>query len=108
MRKNKGAKFNQVKDLIRFGIEGGEDGLFPICLCCDEPPIGSAVFAFEDNPKKNKKLDSNFGWVHVGYYIGYGFVIEAHSSSKGIVISKLGDKKWDYYGLLKGVSYDGN
>ena len=44
---------------------------------------------------------------HVGLYIGDDTVIEAHGTVKGVITSKLTDKKWTFYGELKDVAYDG-
>ena len=43
---------------------------------------------------------------HVGLYIGNGEVIEAKGTQSGIIKSKVSDKKWTYWGELKGVSYN--
>ena len=43
---------------------------------------------------------------HVGLYIGNGEVIEAKGTQYGVVKSKVTDKKWTYWGELKGVDYD--
>lgn len=64
---------------------------------------GSAVFT--SNPSTGKK-------PHVGVYTGNGFIIEAASTQKGVVKSKITDKnssgkyKWTYWGELKGLDYD--
>ena len=44
---------------------------------------------------------------HVGLYVGDGWVIEARGTQYGVVKTKLTDKKWTYWGALKGVDYDG-
>lgn len=55
---------------------------------------GTAVFVY-------KKADNNFS--HVGLYVGNGIVIEAASTAKGVVTSKVTDSKWTNWGWLKGV-----
>ena len=57
---------------------------------------GTAVFVW-------KEADGKYG--HVGLYIGNGYVIEAASTQKGVIKSKVSDKKWEYWGELKGVTY---
>ena len=44
---------------------------------------------------------------HVGLYIGNGKVIEAKGTQYGVVMSNLSEKKWTYWGELKGVNYSG-
>ena len=58
---------------------------------------GSAVFT-GDAPGKHP---------HVGLYIGNGEVIEAYGTIKGVIKSKITEKRWTFYGELKGVNYDG-
>ena len=48
---------------------------------------------------------SNGNKSHVGLYIGDGKVIEAASTAKGVVTSKVTDAKWKCWGELKGVDY---
>ena len=55
---------------------------------------GSAVFTGDE---------SNRG--HVGLFVGDGVVIEAAGTLQGVTTSKVSDKKWTYWGELKGVSY---
>lgn len=55
---------------------------------------GTAVFTGTDTEKP-----------HVGLYIGNGEVIEAAGTVSGVIKSKLTDKKWKYWGELKGVDY---
>lgn len=63
---------------------------------------GSAVFT--SNPETGKK-------PHIGCYIGDGYVIEAASTQKGVVMSRITDKnsngkyKWTHWGEIKGVEY---
>lgn len=42
---------------------------------------------------------------HVGLYVGDGTVIEAKGTQYGVVTSKVTDKKWTFWGELKGVDY---
>ena len=58
-------------------------------------PVGALVF----------KLRNGTDYYHVGVYVGAGKVIEAKGTIAGVVESKLSD--WGYYGLWKGVTYDG-
>ena len=64
----------------------------------DGTPIltGTAVFV---HPSGNSKR------THIGLYIGDGRVIEAASTQKGVIESKVTDKKWVEWGELKGVDY---
>lgn len=63
---------------------------------------GSAVFT--SNPETGKK-------PHIGYYIGDGWLIEAASTAKGVIKSRITDKnskgkyKWTHWGEFKGVQY---
>ena len=91
--------------LIKFGIVDGEDGLYDVCPCCDDVPIGAAVFCFRTKSEGNDKFDKNEGWTHVGFYIGYGIVVEASIEENRVSISSIYDRKWDYYGLLRGICY---
>ena len=59
---------------------------------------GTAVFVWNKDEQK---------YSHVGLYIGNGDVIEAASTIKGVIISKVTDKKWSNWGELKGVDYSG-
>ena len=58
---------------------------------------GTAVFVW-------KEADKKYG--HVGLYIGSGIVIEAASTQKGVITSKVSDAKWEYWGELKNVNYN--
>lgn len=58
---------------------------------------GSAVFTGDTAGKH----------PHVGLFIGNNEVIEAKGTINGVIKSNLTDKKWTFYGELKGVSYDG-
>lgn len=42
---------------------------------------------------------------HVGIYIGGGWVIEAKGTQYGVVRSSIAEKKWTWWGELKGVDY---
>ena len=42
---------------------------------------------------------------HVGLYIGDGWVIEAKGTQYGVVRSSVSEKKWTWWGELKGVDY---
>ena len=57
---------------------------------------GTAVFV---HPAGNSKR------THIGLYIGDGRVIEAASTVKGVIESKITDKKWNEWGELKKVDY---
>ncbi len=58
---------------------------------------GTAVFVW-------KEEDQKYG--HVGLFIGGDEVIEAASTQSGIIKSKVTASKWEYWGELKGVSYN--
>lgn len=62
----------------------------------DSKPLlpGTAVFTGDE---------SNRG--HVGLFVGDNTVIEAAGTLQGVTTSKATDKKWTYWGELKGVSY---
>ena len=45
---------------------------------------------------------------HVGLYIGGNDVIEAQGTKAGVIKSKADNKKWTWWGELKGVDYGGN
>lgn len=47
--------------------------------------------------------EANHG--HVGLYIGDGYVIEARGTQTGVVKTKATDKRWTFWGELKGVDY---
>ena len=57
---------------------------------------GTAVFVY-------KEADGKYG--HVGLYIGGGEVIESASTQKGVIKSKVSDKKWEFWGELRGMSF---
>lgn len=58
-------------------------------------PVGAQVFTGTDEKKP-----------HIGTYTGDGIVTEASGARVGVIQSKLHDKKWKYWGLEKGVTYD--
>ena len=60
---------------------------------------GTAVFVWKEADKK---------YSHVGLYIGDGYVIEAASTQKGVIKSKVTNSKWTNWGELKGVIYGEN
>ena len=55
--------------------------------------------------KANPNFKTNNGWTHVGYYIGYGLVLEANEYKVGpaIGLSYLYNGRWASYGQLRGV-----
>lgn len=57
---------------------------------------GTAVFIYK--AEKNR-------YTHVGLYIGNGEVVEAASTQKGVIKSKVTDSKWNRWGELKYVDY---
>lgn len=77
-------KYCTCKGVLRNGKKGGTEAILP----------GTAVFTGDD---------SNKG--HVGLYCGNNEVIEAAGTQQGVIKSKLTDKKWKYWGELKGVDY---
>lgn len=60
---------------------------------------GYAVFKVRAGTKYADKKD----YYHIGLYVGSGKVIEAKSTQKGVVSSRLSE--WHAWGRLKGVSY---
>lgn len=60
---------------------------------------GYAVFKV----RKGTRYSDGKDYYHIGLYIGSGKVIEAKSTQKGVVSSKLSE--WHAWGRLKGVSY---
>ena len=46
-------------------------------------------------------------YSHVGLYIGNGEVIEAASTTQGVIKGKATDSKWTHWGELTGVNYSG-
>ena len=43
---------------------------------------------------------------HVGMYVGDGLVIEAAGTEQGVIISKITDSKWKWWGELNCVEYE--
>lgn len=43
---------------------------------------------------------------HIGTYTGDGWVTEAQGTRAGVTRTKLADKKWTYWGLGKGITFD--
>ena len=60
---------------------------------------GTAVFCYNEDERK---------WSHVGLYIGNGYVIEAAGTRSGVIRSSVSNRKWENWGELKGVQYDGS
>ena len=63
----------------------------------NELKVGTAVFVWKEEDRK---------YGHVGLYIGNGYVIEAASTQSGVIKSKVSNKKWEYWGELRGVNYN--
>lgn len=59
-----------------------------------EPLPGTAVFTGSEGDHG-----------HVGLYIGGGYVIEAAGTRQGVIRSRVDNRKWTYWGELKGVDY---
>lgn len=60
---------------------------------------GTAVFVYNEK-KKN--------YSHIGLFIGGTKVIEAQGTDAGVCVSNVSAGKWEYWGELKGVTYEGN
>ena len=60
-------------------------------------PIGALIFTGKEVGQHN----------HVGVLINETTVCEAQGTSKGVVHTPLSNKKWTYWGLVKGVEYAG-
>jgi hypothetical protein len=58
---------------------------------------GCTVYMWSD---KKKRMG------HVGIYIGNGQIIEARGADYGVVITKLVERQWTYWGLLDWLEYD--
>lgn len=43
---------------------------------------------------------------HIGVVVDGEWVVEAMGTNKGVVKSRISDKKWTYWGLAKGVEFD--
>jgi len=59
---------------------------------------GTAVFVYDEETGKRS---------HVGLYIGNGTVIEAAGTKQGVITTKVSNSKWEEWGELKGVNYEG-
>jgi len=59
-------------------------------------PIGALIFTGNETGKHN----------HVGILTSETCVTEAQGTIKGIVHTPLSNRKWTYWGLLKGLEYD--
>lgn len=59
-------------------------------------PIGALIFTGNEVGKHN----------HVGILTSATCVTEAQGTIKGVVHTPLSNKKWTYWGLLKGLEYD--
>lgn len=59
---------------------------------------GTAVFCYDEDTKKRS---------HVGLFIGNGLVIEAAGTKQGVITSNVSNKKWEEWGELKGVIFNG-
>lgn len=64
----------------------------------DFPPVpGCAVFLWSSSRKR---------MGHVGIYVGDGEVIEARGVDYGVVVTRLANRSWGYWGLLDWLEYD--
>lgn len=61
-------------------------------------PVGALIFTGNAVGQHN----------HVGILVTETCVCEAKGTTAGVVHTPLSNKKWTYYGLLKGVNYDTN
>ena len=59
---------------------------------------GTAVFVYDEDTGKRS---------HVGLFIGNGTVIEAAGTKQGVITTKVSNSKWEEWGELKGVRYEG-
>lgn len=59
-------------------------------------PIGAMIFTGKESGQHN----------HIGILTSTTCVTEAQGTSKGVVHTSLSNKKWTYWGLLKGVDYE--
>lgn len=80
--------------------------------CPDKTADG--MFAYAKAKKKNYGTISTIPEVpglavrksgHVGYYVGNGEVVEAHSFAKGIIITKLKERGWTDWYEVPGIEY---
>lgn len=79
------SKYCQEKGALKAGKRTDGQELIP----------GTAVFTGATEAKHD----------HVGLYAGDGIVIEAKGTKSGVVTSKITDKRWNWWGELKGVEY---
>jgi len=59
-------------------------------------PIGAVIFTGNEQEQHN----------HVGILISSTCVLEARGTQYGVVHTALSNKKWTYWGMLNGVSYE--
>lgn len=79
-------KYCNAKGELKNGVRADGQELKP----------GTAVFVHKTNPENRS---------HVGLYIGGDTVIEANCTPKGVITSKITNKKWTEWGELKYVDY---
>ena len=79
-------KYCTSRGTLKNGLTSGSKPLLP----------GTAVFTGTVDKKP-----------HIGLYVGSGWVIEAAGAKQGVIRSKVTNKKWTFWGELKGVDYDG-
>ena len=74
-------------------------GLFKKCREIEAADLvrGDLVFIYDDDAGKI---------VHVGAYVGDGYVIDARGRDVGVVKTKLADRKFNRFGRLPGVFLD--
>lgn len=74
-------------------------GLYGKCKKIDEQDLirGDLVFVYDDDAGKI---------VHVGAYVGDGYVIDARGRDVGVVRTKLANRKFNRFGRLQGVFLD--
>lgn len=96
-----------VKDIAgKLGLKGlyhGSNSLFTKNCSKTGPivkgqkiPVGALIFTGKETGKHN----------HVGILTSETSVTEAHGVLKGVIRTPLSNKKWTYWGLLKGMEYD--
>ena len=62
------------------------------------PPVpGCALFLWSSSRRR---------MGHVGIYVGDGEVIEARGVDYGVVVTKLSERDWGYWGILDWLEYD--
>ena len=74
-------------------------GLYRECRTIDKSDLqrGDLVFIYDDESERI---------VHVGAYVGDGYVIDARGRDVGVVLTKLASRKFNRYGRLPGVFID--